>query len=216
MIMFGERMKLIVFGATGGTGQQIISQALTQDHSVTAFVHNSANVLPIHDDLTTVQGDVLDQGAVEKAVRKHDVVVCTLGHPPTSSEQLRAKGTKNIIYAMERSGIKRLICQSALGVGDSRYLLPLHYKMFILPFILRRVYADHEMQESYIKASRLDWIIVRSGILIDSNETKNAVQVCLEKNKKISLKISREDVADFMLKQLADDRYLHKTPCISY
>ena len=208
-------MKLIVFGATGGTGLQVVRQALSQGHDVSAFTRGSAETLPHHDKLSTVRGDVLDYGAVERAVPGHDAVMCTLGSPPTSREQLRTKGTQNIIQAMEKAGIRRIVCQSALGVGESRKLLPVHYKWFIVPLFLRKVYADHEGQESCVQKSGLDWIIVRCAILTDGERTGKPVQVSLDGNRKIPLKISRTDAARFMLDQLSDNSYLHGTPCIS-
>ena len=120
---------------------------------------------------------------------------------------------------MEKNGIRRFICQTSLGYGDSRKVLdqtPFYFKYIIVPFILRKGFADHELQESYIKSSQLDWVIVRPGNLTDDKHTGKYRHGFAATDKKIKVKISRADVADFMLKQLTNDIYLHKTPGLSY
>jgi putative NADH-flavin reductase len=159
---------------------------------------------------------VLDLDSVERAVHGQDVVLCNLGMPPADKSNLRANGTKNIIRAMEKTGVKRLICQSSHGVGDSRETLPFVMKYLIVPLFLRRAFADHEMQESYVRESQLDWIIVRPTALTDGAHTGAYQHGYTAENRTVTNKISRADTADFMLKQLIDNTYLHKTPSISY
>jgi len=209
-------MKLVIFGSTGGTGLQVVAQALEQGHDVTAFVRSPEKLSQKHEELHVVKGNVLDFASVERAIKGQDVVLCTLGLPPKDKSMLRAKGTKNIIRAMEQTGVKRFICQSSDGVGDSRDRLPFLMKYLIAPFMLRRVFADHEIQENYIKQSQLDWIIVRPVALIDSEHTGSYQRGYTADNKTVTFKISRADTADFMLKQLTDNNYLHRTPSISY
>jgi putative NADH-flavin reductase len=209
-------MKLVVFGSTGGTGLQVVAQALVQGHDVTAFVRSPEKLTQTHENLQVVKGDVLDFASVERAVQGQDVVLCTLGLPPTDKSNVRANGTRNIVRAMEKAGVKRFICQSSDGVGDSRDTLPFFMKYLIVPFLLRRAFADHEIQENYIKESQLDWIIVRPAAITDGERTGSYQHGYAADNKTVTNKISRADVADFMLKQLADNNYLHKTPRLSY
>ncbi len=210
-------MKLIVFGSTGGTGRQIVAQALEQGHDVTAFVRSPEKLNQKHEKLHVVKGDVLDVDSIEQAIQEQDVVLCTLGLSAVMDKSnLRANGTKNIILAMEKAGVKRFVCQSTAGFGDSRETLPFLMKYFIVPFILRRVWADHEIQENHIKASQLDWIIARPTALTDGEHTGSYQHGYTADNKTVTSKVSRADTADFMLKQLTDNCYLHKTPCISY
>ena len=209
-------MKWIIFGSTGGTGRQIVTQALEQGHDVTAFARSPERVDQKHEKLQVIKGNVLDFASVERAIQGQDVVLCTLGLPPMDKSNLRANGTKNIIRAMEKTGVKRFICQSSAGVGDSRDTLPFLMKYLIVPFMLRRAFADHEIQENYIKESQLDWIIVRPAALTDGEHTGSYQHGYTADNKTVTNKISRADTADFMLKQLVNDTYLHKTPCISY
>ena len=209
-------MKLIVFGSTGATGRQVVTQALQQGHDVTAFARSPEKLDQKHEKLQVIKGDVLDFASVERAIQGQDVVLCTLGSPPTDKSNLRANGTKNIIRAMEKAGIKRFICQSSDGVGDSRETLPFLMKYLIVPLMLRRAFADHEIQENYIKESQLDWIIVRPTALTDGEHTGSYQHGYTADNKTVTNKISRADTADFMLEQLANNHYLHRTPSISY
>ena len=209
-------MKLIIFGSTGGTGRQIVAQALEQGHDVTAFARSPGKLDQKHEKLKVVQGNVLDFASVERAIQGQDVVLCALGMSMKDKTMLRANGTKTIIRAMEKTGVKRFICQSSAGVGDSSDTLPFLMKYLIVPFMLRRAFADHEIQENYIKESQLDWIIVRPAALTDGEHTGSYQHGYTADNKTVTNKVSRADTADFMLKQVVDNSYLHKMPCISY
>lgn len=210
-------MKLAVFGSTGGTGRHILAQALEQGHDVTALVRSPEKLNQTHEKLHIVQGDVLDLDSVEGVIQGKDAVLCTIGLPKImDNTMIRANGTKNIIHVMDKTGVRRFICQSSLGVGNSRNILPFFQKYFFISLLLRRVMADHEAQEKYIKQSRLEWIIARPGSLTDGEGTGSYRHGISSKDQTLTFKISRADTADFMLKQLADDAYLHQTPCLSY
>jgi putative NADH-flavin reductase len=211
-----KKMKLSIFGSTGGTGRQIVAQALEHGHDVTAFARSPEKLDQRQANLEVIKGDVLDFTSAERAVQGQDAVLCTLGLPPLDKSNLRSKGTKNIIRAMEKFGVKRFICQSTAGVGDSRDTLPFLMKYLIVPFLLRSAWADHEIQENHIKESPLEWIIVRPAALTDGGHTGSYQHGVTADNKTVTNKISRADTADFMLKQVEDNRYLYKTPCISY
>jgi putative NADH-flavin reductase len=216
--MKGAVMKLLVFGPTGGTGRHMVEQALAQGHAVTAFVRNPARFDLRHANLTVVAGDVMDPATIERAIPGHDAVLSALGAPPRSSGTIRADGTRNIIRAMEKAGVRRFVCQTSLGYGDSRQTLelaPLYFRYLIVPFVLRKVFADHALQEDHIKQSRLDWVIVRPGNLTDGPRTGAYRHGFAASDRTIEVSVSRADVADFMLKQLSDDTYLHKTPGLS-
>lgn len=209
-------MKLTIFGATGGIGQQIVQQAVAKGYTVTAFARTPEKLTQEHGQLTKVKGDVLDIAAVDRVVQGQDAVLCALGMPVMDKSKLRAHGTENIVRAMEKMGVKRLVYLSALGVGDSRDILPLHYKYLIVPLVMRRLYADHAAQEAIVEKSRLDWVSVRPANFTEGVQTGLYWHGFVPNGRDITLKISHADVAEFMLKQLVDDAYLHKTPCISY
>lgn len=212
-------MKLIIFGATGGTGKQLVEQALEQGHLVTAFVRDPSKLGVMHSNLTIAKGDIMNPSSITSAMQGQDVVLCAIGAPANKTGKIRSDGTKNIIQAMKATGVKRLICQTSLGYGDSKKLLdqtPFIFKYIIVPFFLRKGFADHALQEEYIKQSQLDWIIARPGNLTDDAHTGNYQHGFPATAKNLQVKISRADVADFMLKQLTQNTYLRKTPGLSY
>jgi putative NADH-flavin reductase len=209
-------MKLLIFGATGGTGRELVKQALDQGHQVVAFARNPARIADIQNaNLQVVRGDVLDATVVEGAVAGQEVVLSTIG---TGAQRttLREDGTRNIVEAMAKTGVRHLICLSSLGVGDSRANLTFFTKHIIVSVFLRHAFADHERQEAIVKQSSLDWTIVRPPHLKDGPRTGVYRHGFPITDRKIKGEISRADVADFMLKQLSDDTYLHQTPGVSY
>jgi putative NADH-flavin reductase len=207
-------MKIIIFGSTGTVGKHVITQALNAGHEVTAFARNPEKIKETHEHLTKVSGDVLNPASVDAAIPDHDAVLVVLG--AGRNGVVRASGTQNIINAMRRHGIKRLICQSSLGVGDSRVSLNFFWKYIMFGLLLRPAYADHELQEQYVKSSNLDWTIVRPAAFTDGEHSGKYLHGFAINDEKATLKISRADVADFLLKQLVDLHYLHKSPSLSY
>lgn len=208
-------MKVAIFGSTGSVGREAVKQALEQGHMVTAFAREPAK-LGIEDtaNLRVVQGDVLSRASVEEAVKGQDAVICVLGAGRKGN--IRSEGTQNIIRAMEKTGVSRLICQSTLGVGDSRGNLNFLWKYIMFGMLLRQAYADHVRQEEFVKQSSLDWTIVRPTAFTDGTWTGEYRHGFPSTDKAATLKISRADVADFLLRQLTDDTYLKKTPGLSY
>ena len=209
-------MKLVVFGSTGGVGQQVVKQALEQEHIVTAFGRNPAKLNIQHPHLKFFQGDVMNPSAVEEAVQDQDAVVCTLGSGQKLTGTVRSEGTRHIIQAMKQSNIQRFICQTTMGVGDSWGSLNFYWKYIMFGLILRNVFADHERQEQEVQQSGLDWTIVRPGAFIEGGYTGQYRHGFSGTDKTSKLKISRADIADFILKQLGNDSYLHQTPSLSY
>ena len=207
-------MKLIIFGATGTIGRHLVDQALSQSHQLTAFARKPLALNLDHQDLTRQAGDVLDRGAVADAVQGHDAVLIALGSGRKGT--VRSVGTNHVVDAMERRGVRRLVCQTTLGAGDSRALLNFFWKHIMFGLLLREVYADHEAQEAFIKQSDLDWIIVRPGAFTDGPATGAYKHGSPPTEKNLKSKISRSDVANFMLQQLNDDTYLRQSPSLSY
>jgi putative NADH-flavin reductase len=209
-------MKLVAFGATGGTGRAIVAQGLEQGHVVTAFVRNPAAVTTKHERLKLVQGNVLDYPSVQAAVQGQDAVLSALGVRKLRKNSILSDGTKNILRAMGQHGVRRFVCESSLGVGDSLGQLGWVFNLFILPLFLRNIFSDKEVQEQSIRQSGLDWIIVRPAVLTNGPRTRVYRSGFGSTDRTIRGKVSRADVADFMLRQLTDDTYLRKTPGLSY
>lgn len=207
-------MRILIFGSTGSIGKLLVQQALEKNYHVTAFARNPMAISIRHPNLSVIQGDVIDQPSVQRATPGHDAVICTLG--AGSKGTVRAAGTQNIIAAMGKAGIKRFICQSTLGAGNSKGNLNFFWKYIMFGMLLRKAYADHELQESHVMQSDLDWTIVRPAAFTDGPRTQNYAHGFDSNAKGLTLKVSRADVADFLLKQLSDLSYLRKTPGQSY
>jgi len=209
-------MKLVIFGATGTVGRQLVGQALHQGHRVTAFARNPHKLDNQHPQLSLIQGDVLDFSAVKQVIQGQDAVVCVLGSGKKLTGNVRSEGTRQIIRAMEETGVRRLVCQSTLGAGDSWGSLNFYWKYIMFGLVLRHVFADHEKQETYVRQSQLDWTIIRPGAFLDGELTGHYRHGFPGTDTTSQLKISRADVADFILQQLVDSTYLHQAPSLSY
>lgn len=206
-------MRITVFGATGSVGRLVVEQALAQGHEVTAFTRRAASVTATHERLRVVEGDVFDTAAAERAIAGQDAVMVTLGDGRKGL--VRFGGTKSVVDAMHRTGVKRLICQSTLGVGESRANLDFLWKYVMFGLLLRKAYADHVRQEDYVRASGLDWTIVRPSAFTDGPRTGAFSRDIPGDAQHLTLKIARADIADFLLEQLTETAYIHRTPGIS-
>src|SRR5262245_15635736 len=144
-------LKVLVIGATGGTGRQLVVQALERGHDVTAFARNPAALNLQHPRLRTIRGNVLDTKSADEAMRGQDVVLCALGHKrffgPT---RVLSDGTRNLLHAMSAQGVHRLVCETALGIGDSAGRMGLYYTFFVIPLILPFYFWDKTRQERLI------------------------------------------------------------------
>lgn len=210
-------MKILIVGATGGTGRELVKQALERGHHVTAFARNPTKVRIQHERLIVLEGNVLDLSSVEKAVKGQDAVLSALGHKrwiiPSS---ILSEGTRNVVEMMKRHGVHRLICETSLGVGNSRGRLGLYYSLFVIPFIVFFYFRDKKKQEEIVRNSGLDWVIVRPGRLTNGRMRKNYKHGPKIGNYIWTVSISRADVADFMLRQLEEDGYLNQAVGIAY
>ena len=171
---WGNRMRVLVIGATGGTGRQLVQQALEQGHQVTAFVRNPAKLKIVHPNLRIARGDVLDYESVEAAMRGQSAVLSALGHKRFFyPNKIQSDGMRNILRAMKTCDVPRLICETALGIGNSVGRLGLPHTFFILPLILPFYMWDKLRQEDLIIASDRDWVIVRPGVLTNGEARGN-------------------------------------------
>ncbi|RPH37972.1 SDR family oxidoreductase [bacterium] len=210
-------MKILVIGATGGTGREIVAQALARGHDVTAFVRKPGRLAAGHERLVVAEGDVLDYNSVERAVRGHDAVLSALGHKRWFIKTaILSEGTKNVIKAMEQHGVRRLICETSLGIGDSRGQLGLYYTLFVIPFITYFYFKDKERQEQLIRESSLDWVLVRPGQLTNGPKRGTYRHGSDVGSFVLTKRISRADAADFMLGQLTDNSSLRQAVGIAY
>lgn len=209
-------MKLLIFGSTGKTGRELVNQALDGGYEVTAFARNPQKMEIRHDRLTVVKGDITDGDSINVAVPGHDAVLSALGSPGLGKSTELSDGTRRIIASMESSGVKRLIFESTVGVGDSSSHATVFARWFFFPVVIRNILADKEIQERIIKESSLDWTIVRPGRLTNGPKRGIYREGDAISGTAVATSISRADVAEFMLRQVTDNAYLHKCPAVSY
>jgi putative NADH-flavin reductase len=211
-------MKIAIFGATGKVGQHLVDQALERGDEVTAFVRDPSSKLTMqrHERLKVVQGDVQNPKDVEQAVIGTDAVLSALGHTKTSSKNVLTEGIKNIVAAMNKHGVRRLVSLTGAGVRDPKDEPKLIDKIIgsLLKFVQRDLLEDAIGHARVIQQSGLDWVIVRAPVA-NEGEKKGEYRVGYV-GKESGTRLSRADLADFMLKQTTDDTYLHQAPMVSY
>ena len=205
-------MKLVVFGATGKTGQEIVKQSLAQGYEVTAFVRDSSTITLEHGDLNIMTGDIYEFTMVKQAIQGQDAVICSLGTSELGKTTVRSEGTANIIRAMKENHVKRLVVISAMGVAESWSTLSFVNKLFFAT-LLRNAREDHEKQEVIVKESNLDWTIIRPSGLTDTplTESYDLGENILAKTSQIS----RADVAHAIIIEVRENTFLHKAVTIT-
>ncbi len=208
-------MELAVLGASGRTGRPLVQQALDAGHDVIALVRTPATFPIKHDRLTVVQGDALNAADVDEVVQGADAVLSTLGHSKNSPKDLQTVATKNIVAAMEKYGITRFVSLTGAGVDapQDKPKFINHVIKFALKTMQGAVLADAEQHAKVLQASQLDWVIVRGPMLTEGPYTGKYRVGWVGVN--TGTRISRADVADFMLKQVTDNTYIHKAPMVS-
>ena len=211
-------MRLLIFGATGNTGQCFVRQALDRGHDVTAFVRDPAGLGISHERLNTVTGNILDATSVDAAVAdSFDAVISALGIFHREDKTDLSEGTRNVIAAMDKHGCRRLLVVSSLGAGDSAgqgNLLARGLQRFLLNYVL----IDKTRQEALIEASALDYTIARPPQLTDAEAICRDVVVWqgpAPTDRKLSWKTSRATVANFLLDALDESSYLKQVVNIS-
>jgi putative NADH-flavin reductase len=210
-------VKIVVFGANGPTGQLLTKQALAEGHAVTAVTRHP-EAFPFRDArLRVLRGDVFDLSAVEGAVAGQDAVLSTLGVPYSRKPiTLYSQGTAHIVQAMNRYGVRRLVCTTSSGVDPCPDLGRLFFRKVLQPFFIsivgRTLYADQKRMETLVRNSNLDWTIVRPSGLFKTPAVTDYQAAERHINGRFT---SRTDLADFMLKQLTDDQYLHKAVAVA-
>ena len=210
-------MKLLVVGATGPTGRQMVDQALSQGHVVTALVRDPAKA-DLPPAVNQIAGNVLDPGSLQGAVADQEAVLCSLGSGatgPFKEMTILSEGTRHLVAAMQAAGVRRMVCITGVGAGDSKGHGPWYYNWLIQPLLLRGVYHDKDRQEAVVRGSRLEWTLVRPGILTNAAaKGAAAVRAFTDLAGVHAGTISRADVAAWCLRELADGHYRGQAPMI--
>lgn len=204
-------MKVIIFGASSATGRELIGQSLRAGYAVTAFVRDASKLGAEREKVIAVTGDALNPSDVEAAVKGHDAVLSVLG-PKGKPAVMAAESTKHIVAAMEKHGVKRLVVVSVAGVPVPQDQRGFNLISALIKLLLKDVFTDREHQLAILETSKVDWVAARVPRLTDDPPTGSVT--AFFGNPSPSMKISRADLADFMLKQLTDDRWLRQAPIV--
>ena len=206
-------MKVLVIGAAGKSGRAVVEQALAAGHDVTAFVHNTEGYLPA-STVRVIEGDARDRFAMDSAMLGQDAVIDTIGGKLSlKTTTLEESAAAIIIASMQSGGVRRLVVISVIGEGESVANTNWYERLF-LSTLLRSEMKDKAAMEASVDASGLDWIIVRAPFLTDDPGTGN-IHVFSAETGEIAHKLTRDDLAAFMVAQLASDEYLQKAVAIA-
>jgi putative NADH-flavin reductase len=210
-------MNLVVLGANGGIGNMVVRQALNAGHNVTAILRTPGKLEIRHPNLQIVRGDVMKPGTLNEYLKNKDVVISSIGNSSLKKMTLYSMGNKNLINSLNTIGVTRafFISASGLEVNPTHSLLVRLATRFILQSLLRNMYSDLWAMEKIIKESNINWTIIRPPRLVDSPVTGNyrtAIEGFLNKG----LKISRADVAHFIVNNLTNKTIVRKVVEVAY
>jgi len=207
-------MKVLVVGATGGVGSECVRQALEAGHEVTGFARNLAALEGLPSGTRVVRGDVLDRTSVDEAVSGQDAVLSAFGGRGKRGKQILAAGTRNLLDAMTEHGVRRILVVSAFGTGESRGQGGFVFNTIILKLTpLGAQFAEKELMEAEVRKSDRDWVIVQPTRITNGPATGS--WKVIHAGGGPGAKISRGDVAAFMLHELEQGEYTHQAPGIT-
>jgi putative NADH-flavin reductase len=216
-------MKVLVFGATGGSGRAAIEHLLKQGHEVSAFTRRPDAALLASERVRVISGDVMRPEDVERAVKGHEAVIVTLGisenplrvrllGPVRTPMNVRSAGTRNVIAAMRKHGVRNLVVQTSYGVGETRERLGLVDRLFFA-LLLKPQIADTEVQSADVAASGLDWILVQPVHLTDGAE--DDVPFVSTEGDTSKMKVSRNSVGRFLAQAVLSPEFVGRSVSLS-
>ena len=199
-------MKVLVIGAGGKTGRLVVEQALAAGHTVTALVHEKKEDELYPATVNVVHGDVRNPSRLDQVMTGQDAVIDTIGGKrPFLKTELEGDAAKALIEVMQRNKVKRLIVISVLGEGDSKDQTTWLYRNLMMPVFLHGAIPDKARMEQEIAASGLQYVIVRPPVLSD-HAAMGSVRVV--PTGEIAHKITRADLAHFLVEQVTSDTYV--------
>jgi putative NADH-flavin reductase len=209
-------MKIAIIGASRGIGSELLKAAIAVGHEVTALVRDPATLNISFPGLKVIKGDILDRSSVATMSAGQEAICICIGIPPTRKPvDVFSRGIQNILNAIGQESHQKLILVTGIGAGDSKGHGGFFYDRILNPLLLATNYVDKDRAESIVKASKIDWLIVRPGFL--TNDPRTGKYRVIDNLSGITAgKISRADVADFILKQLASPNHFGKTPLLMY
>lgn len=209
-------MKIVVFGSTGKSGQQVIQQGLARGYEVVAYARTPEKIEIKHEALTIIKGELHDTAAIERAIIGADAVISFIGPGTKIYGTSLSDGVKNITAAMQKHGVKRIL-QTATNIAKDPQDKPhfkLDFMMGLIKFIQPKVHSEITSIADTIRVPQLDWTLVRLPFLNDEPLSKQ-VHARYKGGMKDRTKLSRADLAWFMLEQLESLAYIQKSPFVT-
>ena len=211
-----NKSKILIAGATGGTGRLIVDKAIARGYEVTALVRSLDKGKGLQGAKLIV-GDARDEASLRAALKGQDAVISALGTPasPFREVTLLSSATRALVNAMKAEHVARLVCITGIGAGDSAGHGGFLFDNLIFPLLLRKVYRDKDRQEAIVRESGLDWVLVRPSVLNDKPE-RDTTRALTDLSGFHGGTISRGDVAGFVVDQTRTDTWLHRAPLITW
>lgn len=208
-------MRLALFGGSGRVGRHVLAQALERGYAVTVLARTPEKLAAYAEGVDVVAGDVQDAGAVAQVVEGADAVISVLGPTANRPDYQVSRGMQHIVAAMEKRGVQRLVVSVGAGVRDEKDAPKVFDRLItlLLKIFSRHVYEDMRRVAETVRRTELDWTIVRVPMLTDG-EASGRVRVGYV-GKGTGPRLSRADMATFMLDQMESDEYVGQAPVIS-
>jgi putative NADH-flavin reductase len=208
-------MRLLIAGANGRTGRLLVRLALEKGHTVTGLYRAATPPEAIPNGVTAVTGDALDPASLAAAVAGQDAVISVLSPRPRTNGRVYVEGTRNLADAAVRAGVLRFLAVSAEGAGVDARTLPLIYRLVLRLPVMARLYPDiARMERELMARTDLDWTVVAPAVLTDEPAT-GEYRVGTEGVLTGGLRLSREDLAAFLLQTAATGSYVHERVVIA-
>ena len=211
-------MKILLLGANGAVGQLVLDDLLKANHEVKALVRNASAMQRKHPRLTVVQGEPTNAADLEKVLAGQDVVLSTLGARKNKKTTLRADVARNVAAGMKKHGVRKLVWLDAAGVGSSKEFVQrssFFFGKIIIPLLLDNMYEDAAVADALIEKSGCDWVIVRPMSFTNRVKTGHvSVVTDMSLTVRLRLRITRADVAAFLVEQVVKDDYVGLMPVI--
>ena len=211
-------MKILLLGGNGAVGQLALDDLLGAGHDVKALVRNASAMQRKHPRLTVVQGEPTNAADLEKVLAGQDVVLSTLGARTNKKTTLRADVARNLAAGMKKHGVRKLVWLDAAGVGSSREFVrrsSFFFGKIVIPLFLDNMYEDAAVADALIEKSGCDWVIVRPMSFSNNAKTgKVSIVTDMSLTVRLRLRITRADVAAFLVEQVVEDDYVGQMPVI--
>jgi putative NADH-flavin reductase len=208
-------MRVLVLGATGGVGRLVVQEAMQRRHEITALVRSPQKLGELATRVRVVQGDALDSNAVGAAVAGQGAVTYVLGAGNVRHTTLFSDSTRVLLAEMQRHSVRRLLCVTGVGAGETKGHGGFLYDRILYPLFTKGIYADKDKQEDLVRQSQTDWTLVRPAPF-RSQTPPGSLRVVIHVDDVTLRRISRLEVAKFLVDELEQNRYVRQAVFIGH